>query len=179
MKFLLALPLVLLLASTIASAEPVSREATITALVRATGLEEMLEQSRQAARDQAGEMSQQMLQQVLKDAKALTPEHSDAVAAAARAFAESCAESFDVPHAIAAWGNFYAATLSDEELQQILAYYTSDIGRKDVAASKAAMPQWQAHLASRSGAQMRVAADKYVAELKRIVANAEPGATGT
>jgi hypothetical protein len=130
----------------------------------------MLEQSRQAAREQAGQLSDQMLQEALKDSTALTLEQNEAIAAASRTFAQTCAESFNVEDAVSAWGKFYAANLSDEELQQILAYYTSEIGRKDVAASQGAMPQWQAHLATSSAAHMQVAIEKYVADLKRIVA---------
>jgi len=170
MKVHYFLPVVLLLVSSAAIADPTARDETIAALVRATGLEEMLEQSRQQAREQAGQISDQMLQEVLKGANALTPDQNEAIASASRTFAQSCAETLDVKDAISAWSRFYAANLSDEELKQILAYYTSPVGRKDVAASQAALPQWQAHLAATNSMKMQAAIEKYVADLKQIVA---------
>jgi hypothetical protein len=166
--------LVLVLLGTAAAAEPVSREERILELVRATGLAEMLEQSRDSARSQAGQLSDQMLGDFLKNARALTAEQSDAVSLAARRFAEACAASFDVNDAVAAWGQYYAATLTDQELDEILGYYSSPIGQKDVAASKSAMPLWQAHLAARSAASMQAAMERYMAELKNIVAQPGP-----
>lgn len=174
MKILLSLSIALLLVCTDATAEPLTREDKIAELVRATGLAEMLEQSREAARAQAGQMSDQMLGDLLKDSKALTAEQNDAISLAARQFAEACAASFDVGDAVAAWSRYYAETLSDQDIDEILRYYTSPIGQKDVAASKAAMPLWQAHLASRSSASMQVAIEQYVAELRRIVSTPNP-----
>jgi hypothetical protein len=171
--------LVLLLLPTMATAESPQRQETIAELIRATGLADMLDQSREAARAQAAALSDQMLSRLMGTSSALSAEQTEAVRVAAQRFSETCAAGFDVEGAVASWGQLYAATLTDEDLQAILMYYTSPIGQKDVAATKAAMPLWQAHLASKSSELMKAAIDEYAAELRRIVSMSRAPATGT
>jgi hypothetical protein len=139
----------------------------------------MLDQSRDAARAQAASLSDQMISQLVGESSALSAEQTEAMRVASQRFSESCAAGFDVEGAVASWGQLYAATLTDEELAEILKYYTSPIGQKDIAATKAAMPLWQAHLASKSTELMKVAIDEYAAELRRIMSMSRAQATGT
>jgi len=170
---------VMFLFSTLAMADSPQRQETIAELVSATGLADMLDQSREAARAQAGALSDQMLSQLMGTSSVLSAEQTEAVRVAAQRFSETCAAGFDVEGAVASWSQFYAVTLTDEELQAILKYYTSPIGQKDVAATKAAMPLWQAHLASQSSELMKVAIDEYAAELRRIMSMPRASASGT
>jgi len=137
--------------------------------MRATGLAEMLDQSRTGIRAETIKLSDQVMRGLIKDADALGPGYREEIMFATRRFAETCVESLDVDEAVASWGRFYAEALSDEELDEILRFYSSPIGQKDVAATKAALPIWNAHLQSRSAALMQVALEKYTEDLREIM----------
>jgi hypothetical protein len=154
------------------------REEKIAELVRLTGMAEMLEESRAASRAQAGQVSDQIFNQMLKEAKALSDEQRTKITAATQRFIETCVSSLDINKAVALYGQLYAAQLSDQELDQIVNYYRSPIGQKDVAAAKAAMPQWQAKLTSEQSAAMQAAIGAFTQDLRQIISESQAGNSG-
>lgn len=164
----------LLVLSCAAVAGPPTHEEKITELVSLTGLAETLDQSRTSSRVEAHKLSDQLLDQIFDDPGALDVEQRKKIAAAARRFSDACADSLDVDEAVAKWGEYYAASLSEEELDDVLRYYRSPVGRKDVAATKAAMPLWLAYLSSHREASMQLAVKRYSAELEQIMSPDKP-----
>jgi hypothetical protein len=64
----------------------------------------------------------------------------------ARQFLHAIDGRFDQEEAVRAWGRFYAESLTETDLDAILAYYRTAAGQKDVRASRAALPQLQHYM---------------------------------
>jgi hypothetical protein len=169
MKVLVACLSGLVLLNGVAMAATTSREAKVEELVRVTGMADMLEQGQVTARAQASQLSKQIVAEIFKDGKAPSSGQQAKIEVAMQRFLEACAASMDVKEAAALWGQLYAANLSDAELDQILSYYKSEIGKKDVAATQAAMPLWQAQLSEKGTATMQAGIAELTREIREIV----------
>jgi hypothetical protein len=69
---------------------------------------------------------------------------------------------------VALWSRLYGRDLSNDDLDQILAYYTSSVGRKDVAASHSAMAEFAATTGAEAQRRIRAAAEQLTTDLKAL-----------
>jgi hypothetical protein len=72
------------------------------------------------------------------------------------------------------YGKLYGATVTEEELDEILRFYRSPIGQKDVAASHAALPEWTAFMAEKNREVLDRNMKTFLRDLDRIVAEVAP-----
>ena len=160
-----AIAICLLFISTLCTAA--SREDKIQALMEAQGLlgmfEQQMAQGKAEARRQGGQMLDQMIASLNPPAEAQAKFRlaSDRFIAAVQA-------PWSAREVVAVWAREYGAQFSDDELDRLLAFYTSPLGQKEARASEAAMPKVTAYFQQRYQPILQKATQDYVADLQRI-----------
>ena len=66
------------------------------------------------------------------------------------------------------WAKYYAPHFTESELDQLIAFYKSDIGQKDVRASKAAAVEFAKHFSKENEVFMTNAVNEYIADLQIV-----------
>jgi hypothetical protein len=153
----------------LARADAASRAAKIAELMRLTGLAQMLAESKVAEQAAARKMVQSMSEQMLAKFPTIAPEQRARLEVAERQFQRDVENGFDQEDPVRTWGRLYAQSLTDADLDAILAFYRSPVGQKDVTATGAALPQFQHYIVEKNAAVMNVAVANYTAALRSIV----------
>jgi hypothetical protein len=154
-----------MMASVCAAAD---RNAKVRDLLQAQGLLEILEEQLASGKEQGREQASQMLGSILKR---LDPpqEFQKRFKVAADKFIAEIEPPFTADDVVEQFAKSYAPVFSDSELDQLLTYYKSPLGQKDVAATKKALPIVSAYFAERYQPIQQRAVQNYIAELERIV----------
>ncbi|AXV84556.1 DUF2059 domain-containing protein (plasmid) [Ralstonia syzygii subsp. celebesensis] len=133
---LIAMAVGIALSTSVAAAD---RTEKIQKLMQAQGLSQMFEQQiasgREFSRKQADRMMAQVLAGMNADA-AYRKRFKDAM----EAFIADMQPSWSAGEMVAIWSRLFGAKFTDEELDQLIAFYTSPLGQKEVAASRDALP---------------------------------------
>jgi hypothetical protein len=156
-----------LLISTFA-ASGADRTVKIQALMEAQGLLEMWDAQMQLGKEANRVQAQQLLDQVLTSITP-TPEIEARLRTASEEFLAACNPPWTAQDVVDVWAEKYGAQFTDQELDDLIAYYTSPLGKKDVAASKAALPAFSNHFLEQSKPRMEAATQTYIERLQKIV----------
>jgi hypothetical protein len=89
-------------------------------------------------------------------------------------YIERCSTMFTAKEFVETWSRFYGKNLSEVELEKILAYYKSSAGKKDVAASQAAMVGFSQVMGAESQKRMNDSIGQLMADLKAAMEMANP-----
>lgn len=143
------------------------RREQIKVLMEAQGLVEMFENQVKMAQAQGGKMGFQIMQQMLSQ---VNP--NDKFKARFKAASEDLLKKLILPFGkdeiITAWGDYYGKNFSDEEISQLIEFYTSPLGKKEVSTSKTALVEFAKHFQKLSEPIFKGAMQGYVKELKVI-----------
>ena len=144
------------------------RNSKVRALMEVQGLLAMFQQQMDVGKQQSRDQAKQMLDQVMGG---LNPpqEYKARLRRASDDFIASLEAPWTAQDIVDVWAKSYATAFTDKELDQLLAFYTSPLGKKDIAASHKAMPVLNTYLAERSKPVMERATAKYIADLQLIV----------
>ena len=116
-----------------------SREEKVQKLMEAQGLVKLFDQSlassREYGRKQANEMMAQMLSGLNPD-ETFRKRFQEAM----ESFMNELQPPWGAQEIVQTWGQVFGAKFTDEELDQLIAFYSSSLGQKEVAASRDAMP---------------------------------------
>jgi hypothetical protein len=110
-----------------------------------------------------------MSQQMFAKFPTIPPEQRTRLEGAERQFQRDVENGFDQDDAVRTWGRLYSQSLTDADLDAILAFYRSPVGQKDVTATGAALPQFQHYIIEKNAAVMDAAVANYTAALRSIV----------
>lgn len=113
-----------------------TRAELVQKIAAAQGLEEMFEQQISAQRDSFKSYASKIVEQAAAEAGG---QINAKQLAAFENFVAKVTTLFSPKEITATWTAAYGKNLSDQELREVLKYYQSPIGKKDVSASKAAM----------------------------------------
>jgi hypothetical protein len=160
----------------VARGDDSSRAAKVAELMQLTGLAQMMAQSRAMGQAAAQKTVQSMAEQAFAKFPTIPPEKRARIEDAAKQFMRDVDSGFDQDDAVRAWGRFYSESLTETELDAILAYYRSPVGQKDVSASRAALPQFQHYIIEKRTAVMNTAIANYTAAIRSIVDSPATGA---
>ena len=166
---MLCLTLLGMAGTPVTRADDASRAAKIGELMRLTGLARMLAESKLAGQAAARKTIQSMSEQMFAKVPAIPPEERARVEVAKRQFQRDVDSGFDQDDAVRTWEGLYSQNLTDADLDAILAFYRSPVGKKDVSATQAALPQFQRYLAEKNAAVMNAATANYAAALRSII----------
>jgi hypothetical protein len=160
----------------VARGDESSRAAKVAELMQLTGLAQMMAQSRAVGQAAAQKTVQSMAEQAFAKFPTIPPEKRARIEDAAKQFLRDVDSGFDQDDAVRAWGRFYSESLTETELDAILAYYRSPVGQKDVSASRAALPQFQHYMIEKRTAVMNTAIANYTAAIRSIADSPAAGA---
>lgn len=157
-----ALACLLAMLSTPARADEASKTAKIAELLKLQGMVQNIDNMR-AESIKRTEALRPLYEKQLRDALPdAPPEMWARFDTAFKRYIDANRAVWSTEDAVAAYGKLYGARLSEDELDQILAFCRSPVGQKDVQASSAAMLEWTAQLAKKNQAA-------YQANLKAFI----------
>ncbi|QEM81957.2 DUF2059 domain-containing protein [Halomonas binhaiensis] len=124
------------------------REEIMEQLVEATGLKEMFEQQADAQRQSFESIGRSVIEKI----KSENPdnEYMKRYEEETQRFMSSLDNIFESQELVDAWSMFYGKNMSVEDLDKVLEYYQSPIGKKDVEATKKAMPEFTRYMTEKS-----------------------------
>ncbi|MFV1984081.1 MAG: DUF2059 domain-containing protein [Thiohalomonadales bacterium] len=144
------------------------RTEKIATLMKTQGLLEMwqqqLDMGKIAGEKQAKEMIDQILIQINPDKKL-----KESFEIAFTKFISKIQGNWIAQEIVEVWAKFYGAKFSDSELDKLISFYTSEIGQKDIQASKLALVEFSKYFQDKSKPIMDNALKEYVSELKIAV----------
>ncbi len=160
---------IILLTVLLAAAFPsvaTDRGAKIQALMEAQGLLQMWEQQMAMGKEQGRQQAQQMVDQLLGSLNP-TPELNVRFREAFDEFMAALDPPWSAQDVVDVWAQTYGTRFTDEEIDGLVAYYTSALGRKDVAATQAALPEFANHFMELSKPIVNAATQTFVQRLQQ------------
>ena len=150
-------------------ADESSKEAKIVELMKLQGLSDMIEQMRADSIKRAEVLRPQYQKQLHDSFPDAPADFWIRFDAAYKHFVESTRAAWSTDDAVKVYGDFYAAQLSEDELDQILSYYRSAIGQKDVEATKRATPLWSAEISKKYQVVYQANMQKFLDDMSETV----------
>ncbi len=137
--------------------------------MEALGLLEMWQSQIDASKQQSAKAAEMALNQIMSG---LNPSHEYRArfSSAFEGYLKKLEAPWTAKEIVDVWGSYYGPHFSDEELDRLLAFYTSDLGKKDVSITKRAMGEFTKHFQEAGTPILEKATKEFLEELK-IVAN--------
>jgi hypothetical protein len=159
-----------------ALADDTARTAKLAELMKLNGSAQLFAASKLEEQTAARNKVQLLARQVLAQHPHLTPEKRARIDSEGQRLLRAVDAGFDQDAAVRAWGQFYGDSLTDADLDAILAYRRSVVGQKDAVASQGALLQFQHYVVDRQTAVINAAVANYTAAVREIV---EPSAAAS
>ena len=143
------------------------RNEKVRVLMDAQGLLKMFQAQMDAGKEETRNQAKQMFDQMLAGMSP-SKEFKLRFQRASEGFIDSLTTPWTAEDVVKEWANAYAKDFSDKELDQLLAYYLSPLGRKEVAAAERAMPILNAYFSERAKPVIERSTKKYIEDLQLI-----------
>jgi hypothetical protein len=144
-----------------------SKNAKLAELFKLTGLDRILEQRREGCRKQAEAVRAQVMEQM----KGTFPDDAPAwkkIDAAYKRFIDASVPAWTTEEAVQRYAELYGAGVTEDDLDQIMAFYRSPVGMRAIAASQAAVPKWNEFLAEKDQAVFQKNFERFLRDVKAI-----------
>jgi hypothetical protein len=171
MKFYAMAVILLLLSISNAYATTVEKSEKINELMKIQGLYEIIEQQKSYCQEQAKSIGAKMLVQLKAQFSDLDLSISAPIEKATQRFIEMAKPTWTTEEAVAIFGELYGSNITEDDLDKIISFYKSELGQKDIQATKKAMPLWTKFFAEKNNAILEKASQAYFREIKSIVEN--------
>lgn len=148
-----------------AHADEVSKRAKIGKLIVAQGMEQMLQQQIDHSAASLANLGLNAFTSMPADAAIVHPVVLKKQKAIYAKFMKDAATIFTAKELVDSWSANYGKDLSESDIDQILAYYSSPIGQKDVASSKLAMTAFSQMFAKENEKRVVRLLDKFSKDL--------------
>jgi hypothetical protein len=150
------------------AASAADRSEKVHDLMEAQGLVQMFEQQLHAGREQTQRQAELTLEKMLST---LNPpaEFQAKLRAASSDFVKAALPPWTAKDIVEVWGKYYGSKFSDEELDELLSYYRSPLGQKDVLASRDALGPYTAEFQERYKPILEKATQEFAERLQVTV----------
>jgi len=140
------------------------REEKIEILMKAQGLLEMWQQQIDYGKTEGKKQAKMMIDQMLSQ---LNPneEFKKRFEEAFMNFINKLQDNWTAQQIVDIWGKYYGPHFSDKELDELIAFYTSEIGQKDIKSTKSALMEFTVHFQKEGQSIMENATKEYIQEL--------------
>jgi hypothetical protein len=156
------------------NADESARQAKITKIIEAQGLQQMFQQQLDQSKAQAGDLGKNLYRKMLSENGIVAEQENTTLEHVFTQYIERCSTMFTAKEFVETWSRFYGNNLSEAELEKILAYYKSSAGKKDVAASQAAMVGFSQVIGAESQKRMNDSIGQLMVDLKAAMEMANP-----
>lgn len=145
-----------------------SRSAKVRRLMEAQGLLQTFDQQIQSGREQARRQANDMVTQLLAG---LNPNeaYQKKIHAAVDKFIDELQPPWGATEIVEAWAQSYGSSFSDMELDQLIAFYTSSLGQKEVLSSRRALTDFSKGFELKYKPIMDKAMANYIRDMQSIV----------
>ncbi|MEN9657631.1 MAG: hypothetical protein RL571_1096 [Pseudomonadota bacterium] len=157
-----------------ANANESTRQAKISQIIEAQGLQQMFQQQLDQSKTQAKDLGKNLYKKILADSGITDGQENPEIEKIFTQYIERCSTLFTAKEFVETWSRFYGNNLSEPELDKILAYYKSSIGKKDVAASQAAMVGFSQVISTESHKRINDSIGQLMADFKAAIETASP-----
>ena len=142
----------------------------IETLMKAQGLLEMWQQQIEMGKTEGEKQAKLMIDQILSQ---LNPseEYKEKFEKAFSSFVGKMQGNWTAQEIVEIWARFYGPKFTDDELDELIAFYTSEIGQKDIKASKETLVEFTQYFQAESKPIMEKALNEYIEELKLTAKN--------
>jgi hypothetical protein len=163
-KFIVASIVLAFSVSTLAA----DRDEKIRGLMEAQGLITTFDQMLQSGREQGRSQANNILMQLLAG---LNPpnEVRAKLEAAASKFLDDVRSPWSSSEIVSVWSQLYGPSFTDEELDQLLAFYSSPLAQKEVVSSRRALGEFVATIQARNKPMLEAATAAYINNLQAII----------
>ena len=149
------------------SAYAADREDKIKTLMEAQGLLITIEQQLDLARVQNKEQAERFMDQVMSQLDP-SPEFRSRFEDAFNKFIKAVEMPWGTDEIVEVWAKYYGEKFTDEELDQLIEFYSSKLGQKDAVASREALVQFNNHFVEVGKPIADKAAQEYIKDLQTI-----------
>lgn len=143
----------------------------IAKLMEAQGALQMWQEQLDRGQVQTEKYAKQMIDQVMSQIQPNEVVKQQMIAAYNK-FISKIKNPWTAKDIVDVWSKFYGANVSEKELDQLIVFYTSEIGKKDVAASKKALADCTVYFQQARQPIVEKALKEYTEDLKKIVSDA-------
>ncbi|GLS27230.1 DUF2059 domain-containing protein [Marinibactrum halimedae] len=163
-KLLISVALVFISNSVVAD----SREEKIQTLMDVQGIFKIFEEQLEVARVQSESVALQIMDQTAKNLQ-FNEKYKVRMELAFNAYMGKVTNPWSVAELVSVWMEHYGKHFTDEELDQLIVFYTSEIGKKDIAASQKALAEFTTHFQKLGTPIIENAYNEFITELKQAV----------
>jgi|GEM_PF-1004146 len=161
--------IVLFLTTSYAFADETSKASKIKELAKIQGLNEIIEQQRLYGHEQIKLIADKLMKEAKAQFPGLRKPTVTELENSYQKFLDATKPSWGAEDAVNAWSVYYGLHVTEEELDEILAFYKSPAGQKSAEAAKIAMRQWTIFFIEKNNVTLERAMKSYVYELKSII----------
>lgn len=143
------------------------RESQIKTLMEAQGLLELFGNQIKMGEMQGKQMALQIMQRLMSQ---ITPneEYKNKLKSVFDALMKKMKTPWGEKEIIKVWTEYYGKQFSDEELKQLIAFYNSPIGKKEVSSTRVALVAFTKHFQKLGEPVFKGALENYIKELKTV-----------
>lgn len=143
------------------------RDEKIRALMEAQGLLGAFEQQLQLSKEHGRKQSEQVLNQLMSGLNP-SPKFVERFRSATDEYIKALEPPWTAQDIVNVWAKYYGSRFSEQELDALLTHYSSPLGRKEVIATREALPKFGEHFAALSGPVLERATKAYIERLQLI-----------
>jgi len=150
-------------------ADKISKKEKLVELMKLSGMTEIIEQARGKNKAMAAQYKAQMMEQISQGVKITDQTVWDKIEAEYQKFIEKLEPKWTVEDAVEEYTNLYGERMTEEEIDIVLNFSKSEVGKKSTKVSKEIAPIWYDYLAKDSEKQFGEATQDYINNLKTII----------
>jgi len=143
------------------------KEDKIRQLMEAQGLLSMFEAQLEMGKVQSEKAGKQMMDQLLSQINP-NEEFQARFTEAFNNYMTKVTAPWGAEEIVSVWGQYYGQHFTEKELDSLVEFYTSSIGRKEVKASKSALTEFTVHFQKLGEPIFQKATQEYINELKLV-----------
>ncbi|MCK4493389.1 MAG: DUF2059 domain-containing protein [Methylococcales bacterium] len=145
-----------------------TRTDKIETLMKTLGLVEMFEQRIERAKVQNEQIGKQAIKQILEG---LNPsaDMQKKLTATFKTYIKKVESPWSSAQIVTVWAKYYGTNFSEEELDELIRFYSSPLGKKDVSESKKAMASFSQEFQKKGDKIRSTALSEYIAALKILI----------
>lgn len=139
----------------------------IKTLMETQGLLSAFEQQLEMGKVQNKKMGEQVIEQIMTQLNP-NPEFKARFTSAFQGFIKKVSNQYTADQIVEVWAKYYGKEFSNEELDQLIEFYTSKIGKKEIEASKIALVNFTNHFQKLNEPFLKNVMQEYITELKLV-----------
>ena len=139
----------------------------VATLMKAQGLLEIWQQQIEMGKVEGKKQADKMLEQFMSQ---LNPseEFKKMFNEASNKFITKLQGNWSAEEIVEVWVKYYAPKFTESELDQLIEFYTSEIGQKEVQASKSTLVEFSNHFQKENDVIMKNAVNEYIRDLQVV-----------